>query len=94
MVAMRRTDNSNLPGKLALRGHFLQKYHSEESCTTDYKPLVLDAAHGQGILWRELCKKYPCRVISLDVKPIYNFKVFIPFKIYWIVTYQYGTFAF
>ncbi len=73
---MRRTDNSNLAGKLALREHFLQKYHScetslsEKSSMEAHRTLVLDAGHGQGVLWRELCKKYPCRVIGLDVKPI------------------------
>ena len=44
----------------------MQKYHA----ATDHRPLVLDAYHGQGLIWRELCKKYPCKVIGLDVKEV------------------------
>lgn len=67
---MPKTDNTYFVGKLALREYFLQKYHSEGSFAAVRQPLVLDAYHGQGLLWQELCKKYPCRVIGLDVKPI------------------------
>ena len=69
-MVMSKTDNTNFAGKLALREYFLQKYHSEKCCGSDRGPLVLDAYHGQGLLWQELGKKYRCKVIGLDVKPI------------------------
>lgn len=76
MMTMPKKDNSNFAGKLALREHFLQKYHfceasfRENSPVAANRPLVLDAYHGQGLLWQELCKKYPCKVIGLDVKDV------------------------
>ena len=70
MTIMPKTDNTYFVGKLALREYFLQKYHFEKCFAAARRPLVLDAYHGQGLLWQELCKKYPCKVIGLDVKPI------------------------
>lgn len=42
------TDNDNLPAKLALRRHFLSRYH------VDDPPRVFDACQGSGVIWKHL----------------------------------------
>lgn len=44
----RKTDNSKLNAKLALRRYFLGKYHA------DQPPRVIDACCGDGVIWQTL----------------------------------------
>ena len=46
------TDNDNLRSKLALRRHFLKRYHADEP------PRVFDACQGSGVLWANLRDEY------------------------------------
>ena len=52
MKHARKTDNAFLPGKLALRRHFLARYHTETP------PRVLDCCAGGGVIWRQLRKEF------------------------------------
>ena len=58
-----KTDNSHIEAKLALRRHFLNKYHAG-------KPIsVFDACQGGGAVWSLLRKEYKCRQYwGVDVK--------------------------
>lgn len=49
---MSKTDNGNLPAKLALRRHFLAKYHADGSAR------VLDCCQGDGVVWTALRKEF------------------------------------
>ncbi|MDR0477679.1 MAG: hypothetical protein LBH14_07075 [Desulfobulbaceae bacterium] len=58
---MRKTDNSNLRSKLALRRYFLQKYPPVS---------VLDCCQGTGALWRTLRREFaPPLYFPVDLKP-------------------------
>jgi hypothetical protein len=57
-----KIDNHNLVGKLALRQHFLRKYHAAGPCC------VLDCCEGSGRLWRYLRRDFTCEVMGVDVK--------------------------
>lgn len=46
------TDNDNLRSKLALRRHFLKRYHAEEP------PRVFDACQGSGVIWTQLREEH------------------------------------
>jgi len=48
----KKTDNTSIEAKLALRRYFLQKYHLDEP------PSVLDCCQGKGILWRRLQQEF------------------------------------
>ena len=54
MTNQAKTDNANLPAKLALRRYFLNKYH------TSQKPLVFDACQGEGVLWETIRRSFKC----------------------------------
>lgn len=47
-----KTDNDNLASKIAVRRHFLQRYHKDGDIR------VFDACQGSGIIWRELSKEF------------------------------------
>jgi hypothetical protein len=56
-----------MPAKLALRRHFLDKYHST---TTQGDARVLDCCQGSGMIWNKLREEYPIEQYwGLDVKP-------------------------
>ncbi|MFA6927119.1 MAG: hypothetical protein WCQ69_08995 [Bacteroidales bacterium] len=54
-----KTDNANLPSKLALRRHFLSAWPPES---------VLDCCQGNGIIWSTLRREYPVRYMGVDIK--------------------------
>lgn len=58
----KKTDNHNSAAKLALRRHFLAKYHPA--------PLhVIDCCAGQGVLWERLKGEFPvARYVGIDKK--------------------------
>jgi hypothetical protein len=58
-----KTDNHNPAAKLALRRHFLKRYHAGE-------PLhVMDCCQGSGLLWAELRKEFPVAAYwGMDLK--------------------------
>jgi hypothetical protein len=59
-----KVDNHNLEAKLALRRHFLRKYHADQPIH------VLDCCQGGGLLWRELRKEFETASYwGLDLKP-------------------------
>jgi len=59
-----KTDNHSLGPKLALRRHFLTKYHADGSAD------VLDCCQGGGVLWSRLRAEFPVRSYwGLDLKP-------------------------
>jgi hypothetical protein len=59
----KKTDNSNLSAKLALRRYFLRKYHADGSAR------VLDCTEGEGIIWNRLRKEGPVQsYLGLDKK--------------------------
>jgi hypothetical protein len=59
-----KTDNANLPAKLALRRHFLQKYHA------DQPPDVLDCCQGEAVIWDHLRREFePATYWGVDLKP-------------------------
>lgn len=59
-----KTDNARLDAKLALRRHFLKKYHGDGSAR------VLDCCQGDGIIWEALRKEFPVASYwGVDVKP-------------------------
>jgi len=47
-----KTDNDNLPAKLAVRRYMLKRYHADGDIR------VFDACQGSGVLWRELRKEF------------------------------------
>ena len=60
---MAKTDNANLPAKLALRRYFLRKYHAAP-------PRVLDCCQGSGVIWTALRKEFElAKYWGLDEKP-------------------------
>jgi hypothetical protein len=59
----KKTDNHNLPAKLALRRHFLRTFHSDGDIR------VLDCCQASGKIWGELRKEFYCRYWGVDVKP-------------------------
>ena len=60
----KKNDNSDLAAKLAIRRHFLQKYHS------DRPPSVLDCCQGEGVLWKVLRREHAVASYwGVDVKP-------------------------
>ena len=60
----KKTDNSNIESKLALRRHFLKTYHTREE-----RPVVLDACQGSGKIWDVLRNEFDVRYQGADVKP-------------------------
>lgn len=58
-----KTDNAFLSSKLALRRHFLKKYHA------DARPYVLDCCMGNGVIWSELRQEFGFDYWGVDVKP-------------------------
>ena len=50
-ILSRKTDNSKLNAKLALRRYFLGKYHADKATGG---PKVIDACCGDGVIWRTL----------------------------------------
>lgn len=58
-----KTDNANLAAKVALRRHFLERYH------VDRPPLVFDCCQGSGMIWRRIRRRFPCEYWGVDVKP-------------------------
>lgn len=59
-----KTDNHNLTAKLALRRHFLERYHADEPAR------VLDCCQGSGVIWRALRREFPVASYwGLDLKP-------------------------
>lgn len=59
----KKTDNSRLPEKLALRRYFLRRVFA--SATSAY---VFDACQGSGVLWSALRKEFPVRYWGVDQK--------------------------
>ncbi|MCP4427166.1 MAG: hypothetical protein GY803_21985 [Chloroflexi bacterium] len=60
----KKTDNSNLPAKLALRRYFMDKYHSDD------RARVFDACQGDGVIWRTLRQEYEVtNYWGVDEKP-------------------------
>lgn len=59
-----KTDNHNPTAKLALRRHFLEKYHAD-------RPIhVMDCCQGGGLMWHTLRDEFPVASYwGLDVKP-------------------------
>jgi hypothetical protein len=62
-ISVNPQDNQFLPEKLALRRYFLDKYPSKVF-------RVIDCCAGQGVIWSELRKQYPCQYIGLDKKKV------------------------
>lgn len=60
---MAKRDNSNLTAKLKLREYYLEKYFPDREAI-----YVLDACAGDSLIWSELKKRYPVKVMSVDVK--------------------------
>ncbi len=58
----KKTDNSNLAAKLALRRHFLDRYHAEGAFT------VFEACQGSGTLWATLAREYTFAAWGVDLK--------------------------
>jgi len=59
-----KTDNGNLGSKLALRRHFLSRYHAEGQVR------VLDCCAGDGVIWTKLRKEFKVdSYFPLDRKP-------------------------
>jgi hypothetical protein len=59
-----KVDNHNLAAKLALRRHFLDRYHSGAGTIS-----VLDCCEGEGRIWDTLEASYPCWRWGVDLKP-------------------------
>ena len=60
----KKTDNHNAPAKLALRRHFLRRYHADGGAK------VLDCCQATGLLWNELRREFVCEsYLGLDLKP-------------------------
>lgn len=59
-----KTDNHNLPAKLALRRHFLRRYHADGALK------VLDCCQASGRIWNELRREYStAEYWGVDLKP-------------------------
>lgn len=64
MGSVKKTDNHDPRAKLALRRHFLAKYHAEDRAN------VLDCCQGSGVLWGQLREEFQLAGYwGLDVKP-------------------------
>lgn len=64
IITATKTDNTNLAAKLALRRHFLDRYHSSGPIR------VMDCCSGDGIIWRQLRQEYKLDSYwAVDVKP-------------------------
>ena len=64
-MTSKKTDNHDPAGKLALRRHFMARYHS------DGQAKVCDCRMGSGFLWRELRNTIQVKsYLGLDVKPM------------------------
>ena len=60
----KKTDNHNLAGKLALRRHFLRRYHTEGAAK------VLDCCQATGRIWHELRREHSvAEYWGVDLKP-------------------------
>lgn len=60
----KKTYNHNLPAKLALRRHFLRKYHA------DKPPSVIDCCMGLGVIWSRLRQEFELASYwGIDQKP-------------------------
>lgn len=64
MAETTKTDNANLPAKLALRRHYLRKYHAQ-----DERIRVFECCQGEGVIWKHLADEFPVDVWGVDVKP-------------------------
>lgn len=63
-MTSRKTDNGDLPSKLALRRYFLQRYHGDGSAR------VLDCCQGEGVIWSRLRREFAIEsYLGLDLKP-------------------------
>jgi hypothetical protein len=60
---MAKRDNTNLPAKVKLREYYLDRYFAGNK-----EIYVLDACAGDSLIWSELRKRYPVKVMSVDVK--------------------------
>lgn len=60
----KRTDNDALPSKLAVRRHFLRRYHAGERTIR-----VVDCCEGEGLLWSILEAEFDCQTWGVDLKP-------------------------
>src|ERR1700680_1081694 len=58
----KKTDNHNLPAKLALRRHFLRTFHGDGDIR------VLDCCQASGKIWGALRQEFPCRYWGVDLK--------------------------
>lgn len=59
-----KTDNRNLPSKMALRRYFLNKFHSVDPIS------VLDCCQGNGVIWDQLRKEFNVASYwGVDLKP-------------------------
>lgn len=64
MTATKKTDSHDPAAKLALRRHFLRRYHA------DAPPHVIDCCQGSGLLWGQLRREFPLASCwGLDQKP-------------------------
>tara|TARA_R110000851_G_scaffold120002_2_gene248117 strand:- start:7673 stop:8263 length:591 start_codon:yes stop_codon:yes gene_type:complete len=52
MSADVKTDNDNLPAKIAVRRHLLQRYHADGDIR------VFDACQGSGVIWKKLREEF------------------------------------
>lgn len=57
---MKKTDNSNLAGKLALRRQYLRRFHAGSV------PAVLDCCCADQQLWTLLRAEFPCKYLGVD----------------------------
>ncbi|HEY7195544.1 MAG TPA: hypothetical protein VH439_17505 [Gemmatimonadales bacterium] len=53
-------DNTGWHSKLALRRHFLARYHAQQ------KPVVLDCCQGEARIWTTLRAEFPCTYWGVD----------------------------
>src|SRR5438552_1243842 len=73
MSKSKKTDNHNLPAKLALRTYFLRKYHMQDvrrdaAGATNIN--VLDCCQATGKIWGTLQREFPLAGYwGVDVKP-------------------------
>lgn len=63
MATGKKTDNARLGSKLALRRHFLRRYHARGA-----RPLVFDACQGYGTLWKRLREEFDVMYWGVDKK--------------------------
>ena len=62
MAQTTKTDNHNMAAKLALRRHFIDKYHAGEYFS------VFDCCQGDGKIWKRLGREYQFSYWGVDVK--------------------------